>query len=339
MYNIYNSQVTLESNRIEFLNDVTFDKEDMLSLELLDSMEKTLQQDEERLRQLDDELNKLIRTSRQTQPTNQDRNSSPPPDSPIHHLGPYTFNGQLNSQTLRVNPLTRNRRQVKGFDEARVDQLTVNNIDVAAINGIPFQNFIFLQSNGELSLPNSDVIFEESIQVNGDVTMLNDGKVNNIDLSREILAIDSPNSLPESLKFENVITENLIVETINEIPVNSTALNDLNLSFEDNLPIIKTKRALIRDNLNVETINGVKWNEFVSKLVSKEKPAEIDSLTVTGNLWIVGDRGEINAQKVNDLQFPQGYVVKKGATETVIGGKKIFTKALGEFFIYKFFII
>jgi hypothetical protein len=85
------------------------------------------------------------------------------------------------------------------------------------------------------------------------------------------------------------------------------------------------------DNLNVETINGVKWNEFVSKLINKNEPSEIESLTVNGNLWMVGDRSAINANKVNGLNFPQDFVVKRGATETVIKGKKTFTKALGEF--------
>lgn len=303
----------------------------MLALELLDSMEKTLDQDEERLRQLDAELNKLIRINRQVQPNPREKTqtSAQPPDSPVINLGPFNFNGQLNSQTLRVNPLTRNRRQIKPFEEIQVSQLTANNLDVETVNGIPFEKFIFLQNDGELLLPDTDVIFEESVQVNGDVSIVNDGKVNKIDLSRDILAIDSPSGLPEKLTFDNVEVENLLAQSMNGVPVNSTALNDL--SFEDNLPIIKTKRVLMSDNLNVETINGVKWNEFVSKIVSKKEPSEVESLTVNGNLWIVGDRSGINANKVNKINFPQEFVLRKGMTETVINGKKTF-KALGKLF-------
>lgn len=305
----------------------------MIALELLESMEKTLDQDEERIRQLDAELNRLVRVNRQA-PNNQNQRSqtsAQPPDSPVYNLGPYNFNGQLNTQTLRVNPLTRSRRQIKPFGDVEMTDLDVINVDVETINGIPVENFVFMQGDGELSLPETDFIFEDSIQVKGDVTLVNDGKINKIDFSREILAIDSPSGLPESLSFDNVNVENLITQSMNELPVNSSALNDLNLSFEDNLPIIKTKRVKISDNLNVETINGVKWNEFVSKLISKREPSEIESLTVNGNLLIGGARSDINAKKINDMNFPQEFVVKRGATETVINGKKIFTKNLCRF--------
>lgn len=293
-------------------------------------MEQTLDQDEERLRQLDAELNKLIRINRQVQQNPRERmpTSAQSPDSPIINLGPFNFNGQLNSQTLRVNPLTRDRRQILPFDDVQISQLTANNLDAETINGIPFENFMFLQNDGELLVPNTDVVFEESVQVIGDISVVNDGKVNKIDLSREILVVESPNALPDKLIFENVGVENLITQRMNEVPVNSTALSDLNLSFEDNLPIIKSKRVLMSDNLNVETINGVKWNEFITKLINKVEPSEIEGLTVNGNLWIVGDQSGINANKINKMNFPQEFVLKKGMTETVINGKKTF-KALG----------
>lgn len=331
-------KVTLESNQIEFLNGVTFDKEDMLALNLLDSMEKTLDEDEERLRQLDAELNKLVRVNRQIQhsPNDQNKQAAEPPDSPIIHLGSYNFNGQLDTRTLRVNPLTRNRRQtVQPFDEVRVSQLNANNLDVETVNGIPFEKFLFLQNDGELLMPNTDVIFEESMQIVGDVAINNDGKVNKIDLSRDVLAIDSPSGLPEKLSFDNVLAENLLTQKINDVSVNSSVLSDLNLSFEDNLPIIKTKRVLMNDNLNVETINGVNWNEFMRKLISKREPSEVEALFVNGNIWVVGEQSSVNTNKLNTQNFPQNFVLKRGSSGTVINGRKTF-KSLGKNNIYMY---
>lgn len=317
-------KVTLESDRIEFLNNVTFTKEDVLALDLLDSMEKTLLEDEEKLRKLDAELNKVVRINRQV-PTSQ-RNR--PPNSPVINLGPFNFNGQLNSQTARViPPHPRNRRQIGSFEDVGFNSISIENIDAETINGVPFEKFLFLQNDGELFVPDKDVIFEDSIEVRDNVIMTNDGKVNNIDLNRDVLAVDSPN-FPKNLTLENVFVDNLNVGILNEISVSPASLKDLNLNFEDNLPTIKSSKARILGNLNVETVNGVNWNNFVRSLIPRNHPSSVESLTVNGNLWIIGDRSDLQAKSINDAKFPEEYVLRNGPTETVINGKKSFIGGL-----------
>lgn len=296
-------------------------------------MERTLSEDEEKLKKLDAELNKLVRINRQVPRQNQKTSSMNSPDSPIFNIGSFPFNGQLNIQTLRVENPPHHRAtrqaQVEPFQNIDIDQFSANNIDVETINGIPFENFVFLQNDGELIVPDKNIIFEGSLQIDGDVILTNDGKVNNIDLSREILAIDSSN-FPENLTLENVLVGNLVVESMNNISVTTASLNDLNLNFEDKLPMIKTKNAHVLDNLKVDTINGIKWDEFVRKLVFRDEPSSIDSLSVNGNFLISGDRGRINAERINGIKFPEEFVLKQGPPETVINGKKSFTSDLGE---------
>lgn len=323
--------VRLESGQVEFLNGIIFSKEDVYALDLLDNMEKTLQEDENKLRALDAELNKLVRINRQVNSSTKSRKSQ---DSPIINLGPFSFNGQLHPQTPRISPQqhsNRNKRQIEPFNEASVTQFSSDNIDVETINGIPFESFVFLQNNGELVIKDTDIIFEHSVQVKGDVILPNDGRINKIDLSKEVLAIDSLN-FPQNLTIETAFVENLEVESLNNINVSLASLNNLNLNFEDNLPILKAEKAHFRHNLNVESINGMKWDDFVSKLVLKNQPSIVDSITVNGNLWIL-EGGRINAEKINSNKFPEEFVMKfdeKGST--VINGKKIFNGALGEFY-------
>lgn len=291
-------------------------------------MEKTLFEDEKKLKKLDAELNKLVRINRQAPP----QTSRNTPNSPIFNIGSFPFNGQLDPKTLRVEnpPHHRAPRQIAPFGEITVKHIAASNIEVETINGIPFENYVFLQNDGELFVPNKDVIFESNLQIDGDVILSNDGKVNSIDLSREILAIDSAN-FPQNLMLENVFVDDLMVESMNNINVSTASLNDLNLNFEDSLPMIKTRKAHIRDNLKVDTINDIKWDDYVRKLLLPDVPSSIETLSVHGNLWISGDRSGINVERINDIKFPQEFVLKQGPTETVINGKKSFNNALGEF--------
>lgn len=315
---------------VEFLGSM-WTKDDFENLdEKLDNLEKTIAEDELKLRWIDEELNKLNRINRQTV-----KHPKTLPDSPIYYVNHSPFNGQLNLKTLRVEPTTtkppqhsRQRRQIDPIENSNVAMLTAKNIEVlSTINGIPVSDLLFLD-NGKLSVPNMNLIADSMIV--DDVVMTNDGKVNGIDFSREVLAVDSPN-LPKNLQFDNVAVQNLEVLTLNKVAVDTESLNDINVPV-NNQQNITAKNVVIRNNLNVETINGIAWKEFVEKLVPKHKQFSVDEVKVEGDVVIVGAASRLDVKSLNNLPFPDGYVLKNDARGTTITGKKTFDGELSKFF-------
>lgn len=289
----------------------------------LDQLEATIAADEEKLKTIDEELNKLNRINRQTLNQSSRRHE----DSPIYNIGTFPFNGQLDPRTLHVqgqreNP--RSRRQTEPMKESIVESLTVKNIDVKSINGIPFSDFVFLE-NSQLLLPSANIVFTDSFEVDN-VNLLNDGRINDIKFSRDVLAVDSP-SQPNNLLLESVVAQSIQVENLNGIDVDLESMNLFDVRI-DSEPSLTAKSVAFLDNLKVDTINGVAWNKFVNKLVPTHKESTIENITVIGDVVI---EGEFNSQFLNELAFPSGYVLKAGPRETLITGKKIFKGELGEF--------
>lgn len=318
----FDGNVTLSSDKIDFL-DVSYTREDfMVNLE---DIEKTLIEDEQKVMEIDALLNSLIRKNRQVATTEQ-----PNKDSPIHYLGPYTYNGQFDVKTLRVVPQkkdkqTRLKRQVKPIDTIVRDELKVFNLVVNRINDIPVEDIMFLES-GILNVPNTDIVYDESI-VASDVIIRNDGKVNGIDFKREVLAIDSQN-FPKTLNFDSLEVDYFFVNELNGIPVDNESLNNISTNFDTETKLLSTKEAFMYQNLNVKTINGINWQDLLSEIVLVNRPSSIENLTVTGNVIFVDPSSSINVQNLNGLAFPGDYVLKTGPTETLISGAKNFTRRL-----------
>lgn len=311
----FDGNIVLNSDAIEFLDSRWTHGDFQVDL---DALEKTIAADEEKLRMIDEELNKLNRINRQT-------STEPQKDSKVFDIGSFTFNGQLRPKTIQI-PADPSRvpRQIKPVEETRVPGLKAKNIDVETINGIPVGDLIFLD-NGQLLVPDANITFVESIVVE-DVIMMDGGRVNGVDFSHEILAVESPNA-PKNLIFENVFVQNLEVVTLNKVPVDLEMLQKIDVPTDIH-PNLTAVNAAMLNNVNVETINGIKWDEFVAQLVPKHKSSSISELTVEGDVWILG---ELNVGALNGLSFPDGYVLKNGPRQTTITGKKTFAGSLSKF--------
>ena len=314
---------------VEFIDSMWI-KEDFDNLdEKLNNLEKTIAEDEKKLKWIDEELNKLNRINRQTPP--QPRTL---PDSKIYYVNASPFNGQLDLKTIQVHPQPvekpRQRRQIDPIEESVVSTLTAKNIDVRTVNGIPVDDLVFLE-NGQLLLPNANISFSNSLVIDN-IFVPDGGKVNGIDFSREVLAVDSPN-LPQNLKFENIVVQILEVEKLNNVAVDDISLNTIDLPLDIH-PNITAKSVVMRNNLNVETINGIPWNEFVGKLVPKHRESSVDEINVEGDVLIVGPASKLNTNFLNGLPFPSGYLLKSDTAGTTITGKKTFEGELSEFFLW-----
>lgn len=350
--------VELENNIVEFLDNMTWTQADFLVN--LDQLEAMITADEQKLKMIDDELNKLNRINRQATNEQEIRDSqvinmgvysfnghvepktlqrlptghARPPrqrneEQPVHNVGVHTFNGQLDPKSIKTLPPpegnSRPPRQVKAMEESRVAMLSAKNLQAETINGIPFSELIFLE-NGQLVMPNGNISFLGFVQAEN-VNMLNNGRVNGIDFSHEVLAVQSPNPV-KHLIFENVVVSNIDVETLNNVAVDSESLQTINVPLNIQ-PSINATSVTMRNNLNVKEINGINWNEFVAKLVPKHLPSSIDELSVDGDVWVV-EAGQLNAKLLNELAFPQDYVLKSGPRGTTITGRKTFSGDVGK---------
>lgn len=328
----FSGVVTLSTDIVEFLNS-NWTQDDFLVD--LDQLEKTIQNDENRLKAIDAELNKLNRVNRQVQDP-----PTPLPNSPIHNVGSFAFNGQLDPKSIgdlmkmsKVQGGSRQRRQIDPIEQSRVSSLTVKNIDVETINGIPADTLIFL-TNGQLVVPDSNVTFLNNVNA-ANVKMLDNGRINGVDFSDELLAVESINQA-NNLVFENLFVQSLEISVLNNIPVDEQSLNEIQIPL-DMMPNLTAKNVFISHDLNITTINGIMWEEFVAKLVPTHFHSSIEDLTVEGNIFVVGPASELNVKRLNNLSFPDSFLLRNGRTESVITGKKTFENQLGKLIITSHF--
>ena len=330
----FQENIILENDKIEFL-DMAWTKEDFLVS--LDKIEQTLSFDEQKLLHMEDEMNHLTRNNREavTEPIHvvpQPIHVVPQPIQP-HYIGPYNFNGQLDPKTIRVitpEESRRPRRQILPIKELKMKNLNVKNIVFETINGIPASELVFIE-NGTLNLmPNRNLIINDSVFVK-DIVMSNEGRVNGINIDKDVLAIDSIN-FPKNLVLDQVIVgDNLQIASINQFPVDVASLQAVDVqTIDTNLANITTKSALLHGNLKVETINGILWTELMRKIVPKHLPAQLDKVAVSGDV-ILGELGpQLIIDQINELLFPSDVVLRGGPRETIISGKKNFLGSLSE---------
>lgn len=329
----FEGDITILNDEVKFIGS-TWTREDFLNLEEnLDEIERTLEKDEQILREIDEKLNKVNRINRQIDP--QTESSS---DSPTYFIGSFPINGQIViPKTLNTEShdgrTDRNRRQAgdgadnfepKPIEVSRVSEISAKNLQLNSINGVPFDNIQLIDEDGVLRVPNKHIKFQENLQVDN-VEMVNDGKINGIDLDRELLSL---NNLPRNIEFDQLIVQELEVDSLNKVPVDLTSLKQVNIPKDGSMNITLNKVDFI--NLNVNFINGVDVKEFFSKLVPKHRNHQFDELIVDGNITIATNDGEIYANNLNEFSFPEDFVLRRGPPNTQIIGKKRFVGNLGK---------
>lgn len=153
-------------------------------------------------------------------------------------------------------------------------------------------------------------------------------------------------------KFINdVPVDNLVFLHGNDLIVNGTLVFDQDLSVSKKVVVmeepdpkhlhppsvaavssnLETAKAIdvdtlhVNGNLNVHSINGIVWSDFVNKVVMTNLPNVLATLTVKGNV-IVDD--SITMRTLNKQPFPGGYLWTEGPRDSIISGRKNFTGTL-----------
>lgn len=261
--------VQIESDVIELLNGkwTKFD-----SLVDLKNLEETMDEDEKVLDALEAQLSVLIRKNRQ----------SHLPDSRVTNLGNPFINGQLNPKSaIKMEKSNqRNPRQLTFPKTLKLRHLDVTNLFFERVNGVPASELVFLK-NETLSIPLERLTIS-NLKAK-DVDLFNDGTVNKLDISKDVVTLESGN-FPTTLNIPDVvIARSLNVKEINNLSVlqpnmiPNTVSDDVEL-----LPNITSNTIGVTGNLKAERINGVPWKEFVLKTVRKNVDQTLEFIDIDG---------------------------------------------------------
>uniref|UniRef100_A0A336KZZ1 CSON002090 protein n=1 Tax=Culicoides sonorensis TaxID=179676 RepID=A0A336KZZ1_CULSO len=251
-------------------------------------------------------------------------------DSPFNAINTLT-NGKFNIDTLNVlyptysthqppispteNNHYRKKRHLKVAGPVEFETLEVQELQIESINGIPVDEIIF--SDDALIELKGPVTFENILSVD-EVILNNQGKVNNIDLSEQLIHFSGPKKLESSLKFESVET----FEGIDAQNINPKELSDSKFKSDSDPNVLHVKTLEVFGNVNVKKVNGRDWDELVTKITPKNLPIKMDELTVDGTVYV--DHTNLDVINLNDFNFIKDFVFGSSQDNYVqISGKKI----------------
>lgn len=143
--------------------------------------------------------------------------------SEIKHVESPSANGQFNIDKMHI---LREKRSAE-----YVDNVKVKHLNVEFINGVPVENYIFIDNDGILDLGNIDVVVNAELEVAEEV---------------------------------QIPTENISTDVAESAPASN--IGSLHVTGD----------------MNVDTINGVVWTEFIQQLVMTNTNNAFDHLDVLG---------------------------------------------------------
>lgn len=185
-----------------------------------------------------------------------------------------TFSYKKESLEDNIN-LNRNKRHLVVAGPVEFETLEVQELEVRNINGIPASDIIF--ADDPVVEFNGPVTFENIVSVD-EFMVNNEGKVNGIDLDKDLIHFTNPVSIKLPLKFE-------LLEAIDGVDtqnINPKIGEGNKFKRNDDPTILQVQKLEVFGNINAKNINGRNWNDFVTSVTSKNFPSTIEKLTVNG---------------------------------------------------------
>ncbi|XP_055544277.1 uncharacterized protein LOC129729603 [Wyeomyia smithii] len=246
-------------------------------------------------------------------------------EQPLRVKGHVEVHGSLVTDDLYVqrlekeSPTTRaTRASEQPIKELRVQYLDVRHLNFKNFNGHPASELVFNTGN-KIEL-NSKIIFEDTVVV-GDVVLPNGGTVNGIDLSESVVHFGGNGRSWNELKFESLeVSDDVIVhDSINGGKLDVGQLREESFTPND---VLKVEKLILNGSLNIRNFNGVPWDDFVERIVLKNRPKRITELRVEGDLIL--EHPNITVSHLNGLAFPDDFLLSNGPKTSVITGHKRF---------------
>ncbi|XP_063709207.1 uncharacterized protein LOC134837752 [Culicoides brevitarsis] len=251
-------------------------------------------------------------------------------DSPFYPINAVN-NGQFRIETLNVLPtefeeknsyddLNREKRHLVVAGPVEFETLEVQELQVENINGIRASDIIF--GDDPVIELNGPVTFENVVSVE-QFLLGNEGKVNGIDLDRDLVHFTNPVGIKNPLKFEFLEA----IDGVDAMEINPKTEEVGNPHTEDSPKVLEVQKLEVNGNLNAKIVNNLDWNEFVSSVVPRNLPTNMPQLTVNGTVFV--DHSNLDVVHLNQLNFVNDLVFGSSQDSYVqISGKKSFNSGL-----------
>uniref|UniRef100_A0A1B0CMF7 Uncharacterized protein n=2 Tax=Lutzomyia longipalpis TaxID=7200 RepID=A0A1B0CMF7_LUTLO len=233
-------------------------------------------------------------------------------DSPSINLGSIFSNGRFSTEGIyildsKTNQMiaatTENDARVKrnSNSSAVAKELIVKYLEVDSINGIPTSNLIF-SGNDKITIE-SDLVIDGPLEVEEDVQLR--GKVNGKFLHEEAIETESETYYRDILEFDSLhINEDLIVqESVNGMDLVQFSQVFITPALPED--VIADENITIDDDFTFKTINGINWEQFISRIVMTNLPISLGKIKVNGEVSFMDDS---TVDMINNITFPEGFL-------------------------------
>ncbi|XP_076763161.1 female sterile (1) Nasrat [Xylocopa sonorina] len=196
--------------------------------------------------------------------------------------------------------------------EQKLDQIDSNLISVLDFNstGLSLDSDIEIFGNinftGNLNVGNLSVLF------------INGMSVTNSESHDAYHAIEGNNM------FDSIEAENLTIHSLNGIPVETIGFREATVDYR-NVDFTKINRAQVDGQLSFSTINNITWDTLMKNIVWKDEPASIPGNTIIEGTLVANI---CDVDRVNDLLYPEDYVLSKNDGSVIVTGSKTFDLVL-----------
>lgn len=192
----------------------------------------------------------------------------------IPYISNAKFTGQYTHQTKDNyhEGFLRPRRETQITGPVEFETLELNELVVENVNGVPVSKMNFAGEEVYIE----KLVIGDLLSVH-DLILLEDGRVNGIDLDKELIHFqDKFRSFPKLVMHTVHASNETKTKFFNERPSNNTPNARSN---EENLDMM---RITVKGNLQTQKINGVEWQNIVQKIVPRNLPNKLESLKVEG---------------------------------------------------------
>ncbi|KAK4887110.1 hypothetical protein RN001_003381 [Aquatica leii] len=189
----------------------------------------------------------------------------------------------------------------------------VKNISFETINGIEASEIVF--NTDDPIIINGNIFFEEFVNISDHINALE--SINNLDLINEI--VEMSKTYTEPLEFEHIkIKKNLNTVIANNVSIlNSSA--DIVGAQNPNVDFYDTDVIEMFGNISVENINGVNFDIFKKSVYFTNTETYLpEEIFINGEIHVL-DSADV--QFLNDLKFPEDYVLRNHKYVTISGEK------------------
>ncbi|CAL7939823.1 unnamed protein product [Xylocopa violacea] len=197
--------------------------------------------------------------------------------------------------------------------EQKLDQIDSNLIDVLDFNstGLSLDSDIEVFGNihftGNLNVGNLNALF-----ING-ISVMNDSESH-----------DAYHAIANKNTFDAIEAENLTIHSLNGIPLETIRFRETVVDYR-HVDFTKINRVQVDGQLSFSTINDISWDTLMKDIVWKDEPASIPGNTIIEGA-LIANICDVN--RVNDLLYPEDYVLNRNDGSVIVTGSKTFNLVL-----------